>query len=281
MARILPTLGVAACGLITSALTAIAVILIEKLVGLNIFTFMLWFVIPAGAIMTGLVAASGYYFGTLYFHTRPGILLFLQMVLIAGFTQGLIYYAEYLTLVLDDGRRISDYVPFANYLDIRLTQTEYRMGRGSSSSGPIGQLGYWIAGLQFVGFLLGGVVSFLILRQKPVCAACQKYYRPLGSVDKKFSEQDQFISYYDTIFSSPVDSEDFAKAIQTKRDAKVAQGTINLRSSLLGCPSCKEQMIDDKVQVYNGSDWKDLTQLRRMTRIPAGVNLVPVFRSKT
>jgi hypothetical protein len=103
----------------------------------------------------------------------------------------------------------------------------------------------------------------------------------LGSVDKKFSEQDQFTEYYDTIFRSPVDSEDFAKAIQTKRDAKVAQGTINLRSSLLGCPACKEQIIADKVQVYNGSDWKDLTQLQRMTRIPAGVNLVPVFRSKT
>jgi hypothetical protein len=281
VARFLATVGVAACGLITSVLTAIAVLLVEKLVGLNIFTFMLWFVVPAGAAMTGFVAASGYYFGTLYFHTRPGILLFLQMVLIAGFTQWLIYYGEYLTLVLDDGRRISDFVPFADYLEIRLTKTEYRVGRGSSSSGPVGELGYWIALLQFVGFLLGGVVCFLILRQKPVCAACQKYYRPLGSVDKKFSEQDQFVAYYDTIFSAPVDSEDFAKAIQTKREAKVEQGTINVRSSLLGCPACKEQIIDDKVQVYNGSDWKDLTDLRRMTRIPAGVNLVPLFRSKT
>jgi hypothetical protein len=274
VARFLPTVGVAACGLITSGLTAIAVLLIEKLVGLNIFTFMIWLVVPAGAALTGFVAASGYYFGTLYFHTRPGILLLLQMVLIAGFTQWLIYYAEYLTLILDDGRRVSD-------LDVRLTQAEYRIGRGSSSSGPIGQLGYWVALLQFVGFLLGGVVCFIILRQKPVCDACQKYYRPLGSVDRKFSEQEQFIAHYDTIFSSPVDSEDFAKAIQTKADAKVTQGTINLRSSLLGCPSCKEQIIDDKVQVYNGSDWKDLTQLNRMTRIPAGVNLVPVFRSKT
>jgi len=281
VAQFLPTDGVAACGLITSALTAIAVLLIEKLVGLNIFTFMLWLVVPAGAALTGFVAASGYYFGTLYFHTRPGILLFVQMVLIAGFTQWLIYYAEYLTLILDDGRRVSDFVSFANYLDVRLTQAEYRIGRGSSSSGPIGQLGYWVALLQFVGFLLGGVVCFIILRQKPVCDTCQKYYRPLGSVDKKFSEQDQFIAHYDTMFSSPVDSEDFAKAIRTKADAKVAQGTINLRSSLLGCPSCKEQIIDDKVQVYNGSDWKDLTDLHRMTRIPAGVNLVPLFRSKT
>jgi hypothetical protein len=43
-----------------TALTAI-----ERLTGFDVFTFSLWFIIPAGAIGTGIAAASGYYFGRL------------------------------------------------------------------------------------------------------------------------------------------------------------------------------------------------------------------------
>jgi hypothetical protein len=32
------------------------------------------------------------FFGSLYFHTRPSVVLLLQMILIAGFTQCLIHY---------------------------------------------------------------------------------------------------------------------------------------------------------------------------------------------
>ena len=37
-------------------------------------------------------------------------------------------------------------------------------------------------------------------------------------------------------------------------------------------------MIEEKVQGYNGQDWKDLDQLHRKVRIPAEVDLVPVCR---
>lgn len=37
-------------------------------------------------------------------------------------------------------------------------------------------------------------------------------------------------------------------------------------------------MIEEKVQGYNGQDWKDLHQLHRKVPIPAEVDLAPVFR---
>src|SRR5437762_3667685 len=109
MKNLAQAFGVATCGLITSVLTALVVVVVSRMTGFDFFTFSIWVVVPAGAALTGFAAASGYYFGSLYFHKRPDLLLLLQMVVIAGMTQLLIYYLGYKTLVLEDGRRVSDF----------------------------------------------------------------------------------------------------------------------------------------------------------------------------
>src|SRR5688572_481945 len=101
MKGISDSFGVAACGLVTSVLTALAIVVVSRMTGLDLFTFSIWVVVPVGAILTGFAAASGYYFGSLYFHKRAGLPLLLQMVVIAGLTQLLIYYMQYSTFVLD------------------------------------------------------------------------------------------------------------------------------------------------------------------------------------
>ena len=60
------------CGIATSLLTVAVVVLIERLFEVSIVGWMLWFFVPAGAILCGLVAASGYFGGALLFHRRPG-----------------------------------------------------------------------------------------------------------------------------------------------------------------------------------------------------------------
>jgi hypothetical protein len=45
-----------------------------------------------------------------------------------------IYYIQYATLILDDGLRVSDFIPFAKYLDITLTTAHYRVGHGASKA---------------------------------------------------------------------------------------------------------------------------------------------------
>jgi hypothetical protein len=281
MRKFFATTRVAACGLITSVLTAIAVLIVQKLVGLNLFTVMVWLIVPAGAIATGMVAASGYYFGSLYFHTRPGALLVMQMVVIACLTQWLIYYMEYLTLILDDGRRVSDYIDFGHYLDFILTKAQYRVGRAQTKTPEMGEAGYWIALLQLGGFLVGGLCTFLFLQDKPVCPTCKKYFRPLASTAKQFSNQEDFATYYDGIYRIPLDTPLFEDAIRTKtKKEKVIAGTISHTMSLVGCPECKSQVIIENVQVFNGSDWRDVRELHRRTLMPEGTNLAPLLRRK-
>ncbi|WKJ90763.1 hypothetical protein QZJ86_01100 [Methylomonas montana] len=278
MKDIANSFGVAACGLVTSVLTALAVVVMSRMTGFDFFTFSIWVVVPVGALLTGFAAASGYYFGSLYFHKRAGLSLLAQMIVIAGLTQLLIYYMGYSTLVLNDGRRVSDFIPFGQYLDISLTSAHYSIGRAMTDTGEVGSFGYWLAAFQFVGFLVGGLSVYGFLATKPVCEKCNLYLRPLSKREKTFSDGDSASPYYDALFEHPVDGPEFAALIRSEEKAKAEKGVVLVKTVLHGCPKCKSQLIEEKVQVHNGSEWKDADKLNRRVTIPDGVDLLSIFR---
>lgn len=273
-------LGIMLCGLTTSILVAIADSAIARMTGFDLFTLSFWVVIPAGALIVGAAAASGYYFGSLYFHKRANAALLIQMVVIAGFTQMLIYWLGYYTLVLEDGRRVADFIPFAQYLDISLTSAHYKFGRAQSDMGEAGSFGYWMAGIQFVGFLAGGLAVYAFLKAKAVCEACDRYMRPLAKKQKMFASAEAASAYFDTIFTLPVDGADFAALIKTQATvANPEQGALLITTELMGCPNCKTQLVEEKVQAFNGKEWKRIDKLDRRIAIPVGVDLSAVFRA--
>ena len=279
MKSLLEGFGVALCGLATSILVALADVAIARMTGFDFFTFSIWLVVPAGAVLTGFAAASGYYFGSLYFHKKASASLLVQMVLIAGAAQLLIYWTGYATMVLEDGRKVADLVPFAQYMDITLTKAHYRIWRGQADTGELGNMGYWIAVAQFAGFLVGGVAVFGDLKAKAVCGTCDLYLRPLAKKQKSFADAEAAGGYYNRLFTLPVDGPEFAELIRWKAEVdKPAQGALQVDTSLMGCPSCKAQMVEEKVQGYNGKEWKGLAKLTRRVNIPSGVDLAPVFR---
>jgi hypothetical protein len=277
--NVVKSTAVAACGLVTSLITAVLVTVVQLTTGFDLFSLSVWVIVPIGAIMVGFAAASGYYFGSLYFHTRPTVLLFFQMVIVAGLTQLLIYYLEYVTFVLPDGRRVSDYIGFGKYLNITLTTAHYRFGRAMADTGEIGQAGYWLAAVQFVGFLFGGLCAFAVLIGHPTCAKCKKYLRTLGTSSKMFEDAPKMAEYHDALFTLPVDSAEFAAKVKEAHDTKGEKGACRLTMKLRGCPECKDQAIQTEVQVWNGHDWKTINDLARRYNIPGGISLVNVYRS--
>ncbi|WP_157532820.1 hypothetical protein, partial [Hyphomonas polymorpha] len=236
----LKTSGVVACGLATSLLTVLLVTAIGHFTGFDLYTLSFFFIIPVGALICGAAAASGYYFGSLYFHTRPNALLILQMIVIAGITQILIYYAQYATLMVE-GFRARDLISFQEYVELSLTTAQYSMGRGlQHNMGEVGQAGYWLAAIQFVGFLLGGFAMFINLRNKLTCRPCNKYLRTLSKTGKSFDTIEKLADYYDTLMTLPVDGPDFAEMIQTNHIAR-GETVYTIGIELHGCPDCKGQ----------------------------------------
>ncbi len=174
---------VALCGLVTSLLTALILWLIETRFGFAFYTWTFWFVIPAGALLSGFAGASGYYAGSWFFGHRPTRLLLLNIVAASIATFFLIYYLSYITLQIA-GKQVSDYVPFWQYLDIaiRSTSMEFRY-RGAvklGSTGELGSFGYVVSILQILGFAAGGFVVYAHLVSQPYCEKCSRYLSGKG-----------------------------------------------------------------------------------------------------
>lgn len=109
------------CGFVTSLLTAVILWWVEVQFGFAFYTWMFWFVIPVGALLSGFAGASGYYAGSWAFGHRPTGLLLLNIVIASATTFFLIHYLSYVSLQVE-GKYVSDYIPFTQYLDIAIDQ---------------------------------------------------------------------------------------------------------------------------------------------------------------
>lgn len=270
--------GVALAGLMTSILTAIIVTVFHSYTGFNLFQFSLWFVVPVGAALCGFAAASGYYLAARYLHMKPSRYLLAQMVVIAAMTQISIYYLEYFYLAID-GIRVKDVIGFSGYLDLILTKSHMKVGRAAHiDAGEVGSFGYWLAVFDFIGFLAGAVFVYFSLKSLPSCEKCSKYFGKVGVKKDSFSDFDEFASYFDGVYANPVDSPEFATHVGTEYSAgKAQQGTVNLETKILQCPSCEDQLVSERAQVFNGKEWKEISEFNRVIAMPTGLNVRRAF----
>jgi transcription elongation factor Elf1 len=268
-------------GVIKSIATAFAVTAFDMATVINAFTFSLWFIIPAGAGLCGFAAASGYYFGAKYLHVMPSKQLLLQMVVVAAFTQLLIYWLEYETAVVE-GQSVSSFVPFTTYIDVILTKAHYQMGRGMQiDTGEIGSFGYFLAFLQFLGFMVGGAFVYIHLSDQAACKACGRYLHTVAKKEDSFDDYDTFAAYYDGEFQHPVDTPEFAELVGTDYTASgVHQGSVRLETRVMNCPQCNAQSVVERVRVHTGRDWKDINELTRRVNMPAGVDVSPCYAAQ-
>jgi len=263
---------VALAGLGTSFGTALVVAVVGSLTTFNVFTFSLWLVLPVGAIACGFAAASGYYFTSKYLHYRPGLIILALMVAGAAAAQLLIYWLEYRFMQVGTAY-VSDTMSFYDYLDRSLTTSHIRAGRTAADSGPIGSFGYWLAAIQFLGFLIGSILSFLMLRTHPSCSACSKYRQLLLEKSDEFSSRDHFLDHYHDLHAHQIGSREFYDRFWGGNSVHIETGTIRLRHTIYECPDCYGQTLQEVGEVFNGQDWKSVRGLSRSVAVPPGIDL--------
>jgi hypothetical protein len=165
-----------ACGLASSVLTAILLAYAELAWDFPLYSYMVLFLIPLGAIAAGAVGAAGYYFGARLVGAPPGRIAVGSIVVASLATFFLLHYSEYRWLEVD-GRRVRDLVTFPRYLDHRIQATSMEIdvhGRKGQTD-RLDELGYVVAGLQLVGFAVGGLIVFGYLRKVPYCRRCSLF----------------------------------------------------------------------------------------------------------
>jgi hypothetical protein len=269
---------VALAGLATSILTAVLVTAVDHFTELNLLTFREWDFLPVGAGMCGFLAASGYYLASKLLHRRPTPILLLQMIATAAVTQGLIYWLEYRTAIID-GVFIRTVIPFAEYLDTIMTQGDLRTGpEANIDTAKVGTFGYWSAAIDLIALLVGSGLVYRKLQKQPTCGFCKRYMHVLVIKEDSFADRDALSAYYDNEFVHPVASPEFAAHVGVEYSAGTARpGTYNLQTKVLGCPRCGSQAVSEKTQVYNGNTWKDVDERTRFVQIPVGIDVADMY----
>ena len=257
---------VGSVGLLTSVLTALLLWWIDRQFGWSFYGLTFWVIVPVGAIVSGFVAASGYYFGARWLGIRPSWRLLVSMVAISVSCFFLIYYLSYATAVVSvQGQgsiKLSKLASFGEFLDHSLRSTQLSLGRAGrqKTSGELGAMGYALAALQVLGFSLGGFAVWAILRFTPYCESCARYLQKL-STTKRYSNspeelEQRFAALQDLSPNRWLESlADFGAAGHKKGHDWLA--TIIERA----CRDCSFRQTEVEVSVRSGSDWKAQARL--------------------
>ena len=164
-------------GATTTAAALLGVFLLEQ-VGFNVMGFYGDYVLPIGAFLVGLAAASGCGLASWLSGTKiSGRLLFLVgLLLAAGY-----FLAKYLEfrLLFPGGALLDGGTPlgFWGYFDATTRAFAFEDQTTHQPGSPLGVLGYGLRALEVIGFVSGGALIPWVLRKQPYCEACQRYER--------------------------------------------------------------------------------------------------------
>jgi hypothetical protein len=164
------------CGIATSVLTIFAV----KWGNVHDFYPMGWFVngiLPAGAILLGVVSGAGYAVGTRLLHVKLG-----GWFLALMFSTGVVDYfaVQYLTYtsVIDAARVPAEVYSFLDYLRDHAERMSFRDRHGGNAPGsPLGLWGYCFQLLIVLGFAVGAMIPSLVVFGMNYCHRCQLYLK--------------------------------------------------------------------------------------------------------
>jgi hypothetical protein len=263
-------MAIAAFGAVTSVLTACILVAIEQYFDFSFYGFMLWLIIPVGAVFSGCAAATGYYVGARLFGYRPTALLLLHMIAISVGTFFLVHYLNYLTLQVD-GQHISDVLPFGNYLDILLRHQSLQFSSRSAqhvSTGELGSWGYAYALLQIIGFALGGLCIFSFLHSLTYCQKCSRYLANGGSSTRYTTDSEAFSTFIQE-FATHFNKNELQEAIvQHAQFGKAKYRRDTYLKSVLQLKRCKEcgiHWLDMSPQKRSGRTWIEISEWRMAT----------------
>jgi hypothetical protein len=160
------------CGVGTSMAALLGVFLLNVLADENIMGLYANYVIPAGALLVGLAASSGYAFAAWFSGRKMSGPLLLTIVLLQILAYFGAQYLEYLANVAAGAPNMG----FFAYFDMTTQSWAWKDKNGGVGQ-PLGKLGYLLRFGEIVGFTLGAILPPLALRGLPYCSLCERYMK--------------------------------------------------------------------------------------------------------
>lgn len=247
-------------GLVASVIVVAILVFMELKWEFAFYSLMLFFIVPIGAIASGVGAAGGYYLGALLLNARPTPIILFNMVAISIGSYFTLNYVTYLLLEID-GEPVSSLVDFSGYMDVILTNMSMTIGRGNAETGELGNFGYVVALLQIVGFAVGGFVTYLFLKSKAFCSLCDKYYKRVWQ-DTRYSGEknnEELVEGIKNIAVAFDDADiDAARARHNQVGVEKHSKQTHLRTQLTlqKCPECERKLLSFETSKQKGDGWE-------------------------
>lgn len=191
-------------GIVTSALALAGVYWLDR--NATDFHIMGWYanyVIPAGALIVGLAAGSGYGIASWVSGVRISKGLLWTVVLLQTAAYVGAEYVEYRDVRAELKLRgmgmvqAQDLPSFLEYYDYKARNFAWKKDHGNGMGDPLGGWGYFFVLLAAAGFIGGGLIAPAILFAVPYCDGCQRYMTrkvlavlPASVPIKKISKKD-------------------------------------------------------------------------------------------
>jgi hypothetical protein len=163
-------------GVATTAAALAAVYYLNRSAEVNVMGWYLDYLLPAGAILVGLAAGSGYgiaswFTGTKIRRRLMAFIVVLQLLAYAGAE-----YLEFASLGPVHLPGETHILTFGEYFDYEARTFAWKKDDGKTGE-PLGECGYFFRALEVAGFAIGALIVPTVLFKKPYCEKCQVYMR--------------------------------------------------------------------------------------------------------
>jgi hypothetical protein len=168
-----------------------------------------------------------------------------------------------------DGEKLRDYISYWRYLDIaiRSTSVEFRLQAVKlGTTSELGGFGYTVAGLQVLGFALGGLAVYGYLMAQPYCDNCSRYLSGKGKQVRYTADGDGLRAAATDVLED-LRKRAIASAVERQRAFGTAtpQKGSHLRSVFEAryCKKCGQHWFKFTVENNSGGNWKEIPELTR------------------
>ncbi|OAI56111.1 hypothetical protein AYO49_04840 [Verrucomicrobiaceae bacterium SCGC AG-212-N21] len=243
-------------GLITSTAVAWASWWMAAKWDMAVYTFMVNFIIPAGAVICGIVAATGYWIGARLFNHRPSRTLLFNIVLVSITTFFVIHHFHYDNDEVQ-GVPISKLMTYPEYLVAVTEHMSYSSSRGGGAPTELGKWGWGVAALQVIGFSIGGFVVYGWLCSVPYCDRCAKYLSEKKSHTVRWSDPEIMHASAPSVVTLMQEGrlQEAVSAHAALGEPKPKKPKAMLTLEMRKCPACENRRLRLMAMQHNGNQW--------------------------
>jgi len=268
-------LAVIGLGLATIAVVTILIHGIHAMVEYPFFAQTVWFVIPIGAFLCGMVAGCGFWLALRRFHRLPTGLTYLAAGLGGAFGYILIFFLMWWQLDIQ-GVKVRDEVSFLEFIQYVIENQRVRIHRAGNLKGgdndgiELGKWGYARFAINLAGFALGVVAMVAIAGGKAYCPKCKRYLVTVGKQSRSSSDPEGAGTELHPVLAGIMSGR-----IQQALDLHAAsvhegKGFLTTTITVEGCPDCGMQLatLTASVQGQQVEDFVFQGKTDRSVRLP-------------